>query len=84
MPTDKAPVTAQDFIDIVTALSYEPGDMQREFPKLLSRARQQAFSAGRLQGLKEMDEANKRIWDEKSTDSIVAMEDLRSEYQKPN
>jgi len=50
----------------------------------LNKKIQQAFSAGRLQGLKEMDEANKRIWDEKSTDSIVAMEDLRSEYQKPN
>jgi hypothetical protein len=61
MPT-KETVTAQDFHDVIPYEKYEKwyDDVISAFDTLLSKARQQAFQEGRLQGLKEMDKA----WEE--------------------
>ena len=88
--TDKAPVTAQDFLDSAVESWDSGGNITVDNDKtksawelLLSRARQQAFSEGRKAGLKEMDEAFSGLregnW-KKYENAQILVQKLRQEY----
>jgi hypothetical protein len=92
MPT-KETVTAQDFFEAVQFVPEGGIDAVNTIPNfdaLLSQARQQAFAEGRIQGLKEMDEALSKQWfaeertpvpDDVYKKICEQIDKLRSEYQ---
>jgi hypothetical protein len=82
-------VTAQSIVDCFIGQYYDSrethserhGRLLKELDAILSQARQEARREGRMEGLKEMDDAWKRVLSNDQPESAL-MQKLRQEYNQ--